>query len=248
MPRRRAERQQEKEEFLQQNPELITYTTRIEVDGPDHGEDDFDAVASQNGGPFENLFVRDEDDGPGFLLTNQIEGPGFAIFGGETTSELEPGLGGGLFPIVDPALVSLTENGFGITGEEEDKPELPDGLDTIDEGELLGVAVFDDGEDYGEDDEGGVSFGIDFTASGRGSVEITLFTRAGPKEEFGEQHTETFDIPFGTQPGDLLSFEVDAPNNSLFNFAQVATNGGASISVVGIDLETSFQGVFPDPA
>jgi hypothetical protein len=31
MPRRRAERQQEKEDFLQQNPELIRVQTRIEV-------------------------------------------------------------------------------------------------------------------------------------------------------------------------------------------------------------------------
>ena len=76
MPRRRAERQQEKEEFLQQNPELITFTTRIEVDA-DGGED---AVFSQDGGPFEEAGIDDFEGGnDSFILVDGIFGPTFEI-------------------------------------------------------------------------------------------------------------------------------------------------------------------------
>ena len=263
MPGRRNKRDQEKEIFLQQNPDLITYTTRIEVDGPDHGEDDIDVVASVNGGPFNEVFVDDDLETPNFILADSITGPGFFISSSETT-DVQPGPGGLLFEGRSFAQTSVSENGFGVFGENEelngedvdlvcdddgeDIPEFQEGADTIDEGEIFRVEVRPslmqigfNGEDYGEDEEGGVSFGIDFTASGRGSVEITLFEQGRGKELFPTPHTETFDIPFGTQPGDVLNFELDLPDDGLFRTAEVTTTGGASISVVGIDLETNFE-------
>ncbi|MEL6735347.1 MAG: hypothetical protein AAFO98_05640 [Pseudomonadota bacterium] len=265
MPGRRDKRQQEKEAFLQQNPELITYTTRIEVDGPDHGEDDLDVVISQNGGPFEDLRLNDFGDEESLILTNSIRGPGFFITSGET--------GEG-----QPTEISITENGFGVAGEDElfeppkpdprlreldvapqedEAPDLPPGVDTINDDEFLSVfvqpsrnlvedvALFD-GEDEEDEAPGGLSFGIDFTASGRGAVEVSLISFP-PKAEQGEVHTETFNIPFGTEPGALLSFDVDVPDDVPFRIAQVTTTGSAEVTVVGIDLETNFQGMFELP-
>ncbi|NRB02462.1 MAG: hypothetical protein HRU30_04285 [Rhodobacteraceae bacterium] len=252
MPRRRAERQQEKEEFLQQNPELITFTTRIEVDA-DGGED---AVFSQDGGPFEEAGIDDFEGGnDSFILVDGIFGPTFEIRAFEDVP--------GPF-LFQPNLISISENGFGVAGEDElfggedelmvepmmlgedeDEDPIPPGVDTVDEGEVFSVEV-DNGEDFGgedfggeDDDEGGLSFGIDFTTSGRGSVVIELFDDDGPVPIL----TETFNIPFGTQPGTVLNFEVDTPDGELFQYADVSTNG-TSISIVGVDLETNFPGDF----
>ena len=52
MSRRRAQKQQEKEEFLDQNPELIEYETVIRVVENDaHAPQSFSAIGSENDGP-----------------------------------------------------------------------------------------------------------------------------------------------------------------------------------------------------
>lgn len=262
MPRRRAERQQEKEEFLLQNPELVTYTTRIEVDA-DGGED---AVFSQDGGPFEEANTFGFGGNESFVLVGGISGPGFDIQAFEDFEFLGNPMVQGPLPqelfFFGPTPITISENGFGVAGEDEffggedeimvkplmggedDEDAIPPGFDTIDEGENFSVRVDsfsgEDyyGEDFGdEDDEGGLSFGIDFTASGRGSVTIELFDG---EDESAPILTETFNIPFGTQPGEVLNFAVDAPDDDLFQFANVSTDGGAAISIVGVDLETNF--------
>lgn len=268
MPGRRNKRDQEKEVFLLQNPELVTYTTRIEVDA-DGGED---AVFSQDGGPFEEANTFGFGAGnESFVLVGGISGPGFDIQAFPDFEFLGNPIEQGPLPqeifFFGPTPITLSENGFGIAGEDElfagedefyggedelnggedEGPDpIPSGFDTIDEGENFSLRVDSfSGEDYygedfgGEDDEGGVSFGIDFTASGRGSVTIELFDG---EDESAPILTETFDIPFGTQPGDILNFEVDAPDDDLFQFANVSTDGGAAISIVGVDLETNFMG------
>lgn len=271
MPRRRAERQQEKEAFLQQNPELITYTTRIEVEEANNPMEPPEAVFSQDGGAFFEVETRGGfESSPSFDLVDQINGPGFNIIGFPDV--------GGIIPLPPlpvqqedlmfevPFLlgfpIGITDNGFGIASEfegEDDGPKvamkigedeepIPEGFDTVDEGEVFSVMVSPNagnpqfmGED--DDDEGGLSFGIDFTASGRGSVMVALYGDDGPTP----LHTESFNIPFGTSPDDVLNFEVDAPDGDLFTFADVSTTGGASISIVGVDLETNFQGMLMDP-
>ena len=167
MSRRRAAREQEKEEFLQQNPELIRYNTRIEVaaeeDEKNEWEDAGFSVESRvDGGPPFEAFTREVLDTPDFTLIDEAEGPGFFLYAGSTDPFLNPleiqANGPELFE-AGPAALSLSENGFGVASgdefpffqvdeevavqllDEEEEDEIPDGLDSLGAGEVLFLDV-----------------------------------------------------------------------------------------------------------
>ena len=313
MSRRRAAREQEKEEFLQQNPDLITFNTRIEVVESEfpppppppppppmppvpppappqaqnlletnmmqgYGYYDFffpDVLFTPDGAPTRQADIEDVEGGPNILFAEEVSGPFFEIIAGSTNPAnqfFEPFENEGPpiappGPIIQETILTITEDGFGVlSGDEllegpppEDPQEVvaineiqgpmmlpppPDGVSTLGQDEFLGVVVRlpeeedDDDDDNNEDDvEGGTSFSIDFFASGSGSVVITLF---GAEDE-EDTITETFFVPRGTAPGSLLNFEVDMPDGTVFDFADVTATGSLEISVIGIDLGTSFD-------
>lgn len=260
MSRRRAARQQEKEEFLQQNPELRKINTRIEVEPPEvildgenvlEEDDGFDVRVTIDGQPLPEAGISGEDNFSGFTLVNEISVvPIVQITAIEGFDLLELLNGFDEEPV--PAEISLSAAGFGVasSGEEfEDDNEdngdegnepcddddsdhgapvmVPDGIDGISEGEALTFfAPFLE------------SLGIDFTVTGQGSVVITF---AGPGGPDGEVVSESFVIPRGTQPDDILNFEVDVDGDDFFFGAAIHTTGSAEISIVGIDLETPFE-------
>jgi hypothetical protein len=84
MSRRRAQKQQEKEEFLDQNPELIEYETVIRVvENEGYALQSFSAIGSENGGPEYEL-------SPFFGLDLNTPDAAFDVFLTAPTSSLMP--------------------------------------------------------------------------------------------------------------------------------------------------------------
>lgn len=214
MSRRRAERQQEKDDFLDTFPELIRVTSRIEVITIE-GEDDGPAVAVPDAdtelavqitldGPEsviggEDTFILDADD----LDAEEVDGALFA-----ETLFLPP-----LFTIgavedfdfgeddvfgEDEAYLSITERGFGVASGNE----LLE-LDDTNEGDFE-VAGF-----VGEDETTG------------DEIEIN----------------ETFEVPRGAQPGDVFRIEVEEQEDVFFFGGGFTTTGSAEVQIVGIEIE-----------
>lgn len=229
MSRRRAQKQQEKEDFLDQNPELIEYETVIRVvENDPHAPQSFSAIGSENGGPeyelspafgldlntpdaaFENQFL----DGPDYLLSSLGKG------------------------------ISLSDAGIGVGSSESQ-----DGFDTIEDGESLNIQMSVDGfgnqffpgsgtspTDVGV--YGGESLEVDFTASGRGTVQFALRDL-----ETGERTYFETDFIRG-RAGNEYEFGVDLPDEDLFSRAEITTTGSLEISIVGITLGTNFESGF----
>lgn len=125
MSRRRAAREQEKQDFLQQNPELITNTTRIEVaettipvftsgGGSLPDIDTFEPVYSVNDGPFEPAPFINFLQGEHLALADVIFGPSFSLVGFNDL-EFEPEE----IEEEDLAFVSMSGRGFGVTSQAE---------------------------------------------------------------------------------------------------------------------------------
>ena len=242
MPRRRAERQQEKEEFLQQNPELIRVETRIEVvttEGEDGEDTDIDVEISQEGFPPETLDLDDPLEFENGFLVDDLSLFPFAIIAGDglnlSNLDDEP----------DQALLSITESGFGVASRDElnidpdadgedlsvdivesdEDDELPDGAGTISDDEGLFILSF-----------AASSLGIDFMVTGRGSVQLTAGLIGEDDQGEEELVTEVFQTPRGAEPGDVFRLEVEDPSAFIFG-AALTTTGTAEVSILGIDIE-----------
>jgi hypothetical protein len=227
MSRRRAQKQQEKEEFLDQNPELIEYETVVRVVENDaHAPTAFSAVGSQNGGP-EYTFVHSfgvGEDPPEATIGQFVDDPEF-YFGAS---------GGG---------VSLSEAGIGV-GSSADEP----GFDSIEGNEFLRINMSPDNPDYPGsgpsptevDTFGGERLEIEFTATGQGNVQF----------EFLNVGSNGFDVyqsdSISGRSNGEYEFGVELPNEGLFNYADISTTGTLEISIVGLTLGTNFESGF-DP-
>lgn len=259
---RRATREQETQDFLEQNPQLIEYQTRIEVlqipvddkcdDGPImyppmYGYDQgfFVEVTPDEGMPYPAFSA------PLFSLSDVgtiaffVEGGNFGLYGAQAL-----GREGG------DSLVTLSGAGFGVISFDEffgdakmDGPSgFADGFDRIDSSEALILDVFN-GPFFGPKqtlltegpevmETGGTSLGIDFTGTGRGTVQIVLVDL-----DTGEEFLQEMSFR-GGRGGKDGYFEADMPEGQ-FEFAAITTTGTLEISVVGIDLGTNFNGGFP---
>lgn len=168
---RRQQRQEEKEEFLDQNPQLIEYESRIEVGrGMEHPyakevleihscddeepEGPYVAQVTQDGEPLPS-FTAIMDADPSQTLAAFVDSPaGFLSASGSFGPEiLGPPPGGEIMIMSHPYsrnLLSLSENGFGVAQSEDmDVHTIPRLLDEPIEGpeEMSG------GNDYALDGE-----------------------------------------------------------------------------------------------
>lgn len=265
MSRRRAQKEQEKEDFLEQNPELQRYTTRIEVvevedgssdsssdsfsdDGWDSEIVEYEAEATRDG---EAVYSDTDTDVvlPSLTLADDvsIDGGTLRARSGEEDDE--------------DLYLSLSENGFGAAAE----PELDFGyLDTyehspsemmpnsqdfaLDGDEQLVFYSRDERKsDFGPESEigpdyelGATEFGIDFTVlSGRGTVELMLVDYS-EDERYPDTVQATSAFLRSGQDGSL---EVEMPEGT-YDRAYVSVTGSLEIAVVGIDVtsNTEFSG------
>jgi hypothetical protein len=145
----------------------------------------------------------------------------------------------------DNALLSITEDGFGVAsadeldlepGADEENLEvedvvsdeadaLPDGAGTLGNDEGLFIQPF-----------AATSLGIDFVMTGRGSVQLTAGLIGEDDQGEEELVTEVFQTPRGAEPGDVFRLEVEDPSAFIFG-AALTTTGTAEVSILGIDIE-----------
>lgn len=225
MPRRRAEREQQRQEFLDANPELIRVETRLEVvNQAAPGEDNDFGVAVQVAGAGTEVFdpetVAENED---FVLLEALPVVPIALVQAiASANPLNPDI------IPDPAFLTLSEEGFGVAsgvpveGDDIEYDNFEE-ASVIDSGEALGLLTL----------PGAVEFGIEFTISGRGSASLIVV------DEDDEAIFETFNAPRGAGPDDVFRLENDGNGNPLLG-AVIATTGNAEISVVAVDI--SFSG------
>lgn len=223
MSRRRAQKQQEKEDFLDQNPHLIDYETRLEVfdnDAPNPAF--FGLVGSNDGGPEFPVFPFNQpsSNSPEVTIIGLTDGPDIVLNSNKQISLSDAGIGVGLVGEVD--------------------------FDTIESDEILSIRMaignfFYPGAAPSPTDVdifGGESLGIEFTGSGSGRVEFN-FSDA----ETGERHLFQSDFLRG-RPNGEQEFEVELPDGVLFNQVEISTTGSLAVSVVGITLGTNFESGF----
>jgi hypothetical protein len=85
---------------------------------------------------------------------------------------------------------------------------------------------------------------IDFTASGRGTVEFSFLEGTG---QFSGNEFLTVESDFiRGRSNNEYEFGVELPEGELFNIVEISTTGSLEISIVGITLGTNFESGF-DP-
>ena len=239
MSRRRAAREQEKQEFLQQHPELIDFNIRVEVEAQSVEPDNQDDVEEGQlfGVSVESAFfsgLTAELSQPmqtgAFALVENVaveQSIGIAAWENFTPSVLPDG---SLNPAVEKpeqAALTLSTSGFGVASSEEligadpQDGTIPPGADTLGAGEALILQA-----------SGVDGFGIDFTASGQGSIVFQFFEALsdGTQPSIAE-----FQIPAGASADEIFNFEPDTTSDFIFG-ATIYTTGSAEVSIIGVDL------------
>jgi hypothetical protein len=239
MSRRRAQKQQEKEDFLDQNPELIKFETEIDVvqkfdNGMPNLMEPFGLVGSDSGGP-------EYEFEPGGAGGGAIDPPA-----AHSEYYYGPDLILSAFSDAEDVLVSLSGSGIGVfsPGDSYDGDET----NQINGGETLVVQVFENNQYYpGHEGPQPAAFGeglginvleLEFIGTGRGTIEIGLaenyYTLAKVVEsDFIRGDGET-----------IHKFEVEIPTTYQpipFEFADITTTGTLGVSLVGINYETNYD-------
>ena len=128
MSRRRAARQQEKEEFLQQNPELRKINTRIEVEPPEvildgenvlEEDDGFDIRVTIDGQPLPEASIFDEENFSGFTLVDRIIVPPIFFMAAIEDFDISDVING-VEDEPEEADISLSASGFGVASSGEE--------------------------------------------------------------------------------------------------------------------------------
>lgn len=226
MSRRRAQKEQEKEDFLDQNPHLIEFKTEYDVVKDDGSFDNnFSVVGSQNDGPEFTLlpFNHPIEDSAEATIVQLLDGPDINFYN-------EDG-------------ISLSDAGIGV-GLNSDEP----GFDKIESSETLGFEVFDENFRYpGAEPSptdvnpfGFESLELEFIATGRGTVELEAFS-----DYWGR--ADAFQSGYVRGDGETVyAFEVEQPSFYTYNYGEIGTTGTLAISLVGINVVTNFESGF-DP-
>lgn len=271
MSRRRAQKQQEKEEFLDQNPELRTFTTEIKVvEAESHSSNSQSVGVSSDSDqmitPYTVEATRDGEDVLNFVAINGVfpdlttvssfeTAPGFFQAGSSGMSE------GNIRDVrYEMNVLSLSEDGFGVAqgnGHSDSGASQPLILDTE------WVEVGPDSQDYalngdeliifsapsGFDREtqmevGATEFGIDYTVlGGRGTVEIVLVDSKGV-EQRSLTGPETVEATSAfLRSGQEGSLEAVMPDGT-YGTAIISVTGSLEIAIVGIDVTSNTDNTF----
>lgn len=257
MSRRREQKQQEKEDFLEQNPELITYETRFEVVPVEKEEE----TSKKGGGEKPTRYeVEITQDGEELEYdVGRIKGDRDLTqvrYVESEAGDLSPGYQFG--PEDGPPqkisdVLTLSEYGFGISqasgkggpdgakkGEGDDR-EPPSTQDFALDGDEVLVfqaprSIVTDLQDSreAERDLGNIEFGIDYTVlGGRGTVEIILVDYDGE---------ETVEGASGfLRAGQDGSLDVEMPEGT-YEEARISVTGNLEIAIVGIDVTSNTDG------
>lgn len=266
MSRRREAREQQQTEFLQQNPTLIEYNTRIEPAKNDSNQyvlqvtqDDNDPVQTDVPEFDFQLFPPKIEGALPYLITveDEIEAPGAELDASYTyvnwrgqTREAD-----GLVAISGLGIgVNSASDIGGIVGEIF-KGDL--GLEdltlfaSISDNEKLGVEVSDEApegavEPTAEDapflDLNGREVGIGFDViSGEGQIMITLIN--SDTGEISEQLFDTFIAGQSRRPSveDIDHILAEMPEGGNFDQFKIGTTGDLEITVTGIDLVSGYN-------
>lgn len=244
MSRARGRKQQETQAFFAENPEAFDHDTQLSV--------------TNTNGRFEVLAEGEKGD------LRENEGPVFSnplitLLYDLDTSEADfdfyaPNEEGEDFE----GFLTLTEQGFGIIGEDEpvikedddDEPELRNTAEDIREGEKLEVDFPPYYFPYGgkqlfEEENGpfgGTAVNIDFMVLNNqaGTVELTI-NNEGPDQLI------TFDVGEDSKGlQDNIGFVM--PDGQVFDGFDVTVSGDVRVSLTGIDFSSNFDGMAFPPA
>jgi hypothetical protein len=270
MSRRRAQKEQEREDFLEQNPELQTFTTRIEVveveddDSSDSGSDDgsdidfvdYEAKATLNGEEAEATTRTGKGDPfPDLTLAKSVSTEAGTLRAFNDKNSEDDGPGG-------RDVLSLSEYGFGVAERgghsSSNALTVEDGIDgppmappqdyALDGDEVLTFNVGGRGGrkeqalDGLEGPFGPTEFEIDYTVlGGTGTVELVLVDRGyGDLEYVGGPDTVEVTSIF-LGIGDEGSLSVEMPDGT-YDRAMIMVTGSLEIAVVGIEITDTFVG------
>lgn len=256
---RRQQRQEEKEEFLDQNPQLIEYESRIEVGrGMEHPyakevmeidscddeepEGPYVAQVTQDGEPLPS-FTAIIDADPSQTLADFVDSPaGFLSAGGEFgPGMMGPPPGGEVMVMphfYSRNVLSLSENGFGVAQSEGmEMYAIPMLLDEpLEEPEEM-----PGGNDYALDGEELLVFEAPFFKF-MGPIEVIphMDGEFGPKPEFG---LTGFGIDFTVLNGqgsvEMALIDFDSDDEEPMFFSQAAS--GSSRRTSDGNLEADLQ-------
>lgn len=246
MSRARARKQEEKKEFLQENPQLIEYDTVIGVGNNPDGEFTVDA----RDGLGDPLFVDEDVDA---AIANEITVlDDFTVMG---DGRFDGGEDGG-----EDAAVTLGPDGIGVQGEDEyfnahaPSPVIPDDAFSIDEGETLEFDLETQQNFVGNGIQSlnGPTLGftdllIEYKVlnDGAGDIELELeqgggFVVYGPNLNSGPPAPINIQIGTG-QSGTTGEIEVDAPMGMFFGGFDLTVEGDVEIVVTGISYGSDFS-------
>lgn len=245
MPRRRAEREQQRDEFLQQNPELIRVETEISVvlqDGEDDGVEP--AIQITIDGMSRTGFGEDDraqfEDG--FLIESLPVEPVMFIQAGENP------VISGFDTDIDRGFLTVTEEGFGVAtvdeiplesnGEDQGRIDIDDVDSDVEEDVPEGARTISGDEGLLFQTFAADSIGISFMIEGNGGAELSAFTPDEEGPNSGTQVSETFTPSRGAGADDVFYLEVDDPDKFFVNAAFTAT-GNAEVTVVAIHVESA---------
>lgn len=249
MSRARTRKQQEKQDFLKENPDLVPQPETLDLSmfelqiqvgtGPIHaqGEEGFFIPVTSQG----------ENETP--LSAHSLLGDFGSVAGVGTVTHLSFGPGGTVFGflhdagIEDPSVISapglnlqylgISGNGFGVLSQDEYTDGgfnyLADGFDTISGNEVL--LVGNSGRDSEPTDELGFNFLVE---GGSGTVQLILEQDEGGP--VGDRLQERFSVT--VNPGDTEgSLRGSLPE---FDVAFIGVTGDLEITVAGIGMTGDF--------
>jgi hypothetical protein len=240
MSRRRVQKQQEKEDFLNQNPELRVFETRIEV-GRDDEEWDSDVFpyviqATQNG----------EEVAAATYITDADHDQTLASFAATELGYLEGGvrLRPEVYGLRTQEPLSLTEEGIGVAQKDMYgvySLHSPEGMHPGNNYALDGdeVMVFTLAQVNGDSaTRGGTEFGIDYTVlNGNGTVEITLVDL--DPDAPSVTTTPSASLVAGQQG----SLETAMPEGT-YEMGVISVTGSLEVAIVGIDITSNTDQFF----
>lgn len=142
--------------------------------------------------------------------------------------------------------LTLTEDGFGILGEDENpirnNGELKRDARGIEEGEVLDFDIRNTPESHLECDEeeeefGGTAVNIDFTVLNNksGTVELRLFQDDGPSI------LREFDVAQGSK-GNVHNIGYVMPEGDVYDEWQFSIDGNVEVAISQIGFSTNYEG------
>ena len=246
MSRARARKQQDTREFFAENPEAFDHDTQLSV--------------VNNGGRFEvqaegsKGAIRDYDDeelvDPLITLLSDLD-----TFEVDFNAHADPDPENPPFNL-DPAFLSLTEQGFGILGEtenvfkDEDEDELRNTAEDIRVGESLEVNFrnfpFLEVQEIEDGPEGsvfgGTAVNIDFMVLNNQPGTVQLFVNSGTPG--GQDELITFDVGADSK-GLQENVGFVMPDGEVFAGFDFEVTGDVRVSLTGIDFSSNYDGFIP---